>query len=72
MAKVTLEFDETPLMFAAAAFQRTNDALNAVAMEEDTPTEVYQNLFADNDDARLELAELLYDAYLNHVRNGQK
>lgn len=65
MPKIKLEFDETDVMFAAAKFQRTNDAINGMG-DADADEQTY--LFAENDDARLELAELLYDAYLNHVR----
>lgn len=66
MPKVTLEFDETNLMFAAARYQRSNDAINGMG-DADADEQTY--LFQENDDARLELAELLYDAYLDHVRS---
>ena len=67
MAKITLEFDESQLMFAAAKFQRTNDALNGMG---DADAEESTYLFAENDEARLELAEMLYDAYRAHVLEG--
>jgi hypothetical protein len=61
MYKITLEFDGNDLTWACARYERSNDAINNMG---DADAYESTDLFAENDDARLELAEMLYDAYV--------
>lgn len=72
MPKITLEFEDSDLMFAASEYQRANDELDANAMTADA--QYSTDLFVAVEDARLELAEMLFDAYANRIglRNSHK
>ena len=60
MSKITLEFDKASLESAIIAYNLSNDALNGMG-DADADESTY--LFEQNDQVRLWLAEMLYDAY---------
>jgi hypothetical protein len=66
MAKITLEFDEERLSDLCKFFDETNDAINGMG-----DANAYEStyLFEDNDEARLLLAETLYDAYREYTNS---
>lgn len=62
MSTITLDFDEDGLKKAIAAYDKSNDKINGMG-----DADAYEStwLFDENDQIRLWLAEMLYDAYRN-------
>jgi len=69
MAQVTLNIDTEFLERMLKEYQESNDAIDA-ANENDDPVGEISDLFAENDELRLILAEILIDAW--EARNSQK
>ena len=63
---ISLEFDKDLLVSTVVAYNQSNDTINGTDVD-GTSADDWTNLFNDNDDIRLALAEILYDAYVKQM-----